>query len=255
MNNRVLLSANPVIEEVIRKFPDLKTAFRFLSKVRIPIDVETGCWEWTARRDEEGYGKFEWKNKNCSASRLILSFFSGIPFTVLLCTRHICDNPPCVNPFHLLSGTKADNFQDMYSRGRYRTAPQGEDHANAKLTEQDIYEIFDLRLRGIGFDEIAKLKNVTEGLIGHVLTRRAWGHVPIPKRVVEQVKTINNSVKLSSEDFATIFALYYEQKLSQRKIAEMYGLAYKYLNDIFKGRARAADTSLLRAKHISVADG
>ncbi|MBJ7481754.1 MAG: HNH endonuclease [Rhodococcus sp.] len=33
-------------------------------------------------------------------------------------TRHACDNPPCVNPDHLLEGTQADNMADMSSRSR-----------------------------------------------------------------------------------------------------------------------------------------
>jgi len=37
--------------------------------------------------------------------------------------RHTCDNPPCVNPEHLLMGTEEDNRNDMYLRGRTVNSP------------------------------------------------------------------------------------------------------------------------------------
>lgn len=32
--------------------------------------------------------------------------------------RHTCDNPRCINPLHLLIGTRADNNRDRAERGR-----------------------------------------------------------------------------------------------------------------------------------------
>jgi len=33
--------------------------------------------------------------------------------------RHRCDNPPCINPEHLITGTQGQNIQDMIDRGRH----------------------------------------------------------------------------------------------------------------------------------------
>lgn len=52
-----------------------------------------------------------------------------------LVVRHSCDNPPCVNPDHLLVGTFADNSGDMVDRGR-STKGRG-----IKLTDDDVREI------------------------------------------------------------------------------------------------------------------
>ena len=49
--------------------------------------------------------------------------------------RHQCDNGLCCNPAHLISGTQADNVQDMIDRGRLR---RGEEIRNAILTTADI---------------------------------------------------------------------------------------------------------------------
>lgn len=70
----------------------------------------------------------------CQANGLSLDAIAG------LVVRHTCDNPPCVNPAHLLIGTQADNIQDMHHRGRERKAT-GVNNAATKLTPDRVASI------------------------------------------------------------------------------------------------------------------
>lgn len=49
---------------------------------------------------------------------------------------HSCDNPPCVNPFHLFMGTTLDNRRDAFRKGRQKP-PQ----PLKKLTPEDVLAI------------------------------------------------------------------------------------------------------------------
>ncbi len=82
------------------------------------------CWEWTACRHKQGYGKFfirkrkENINKEYKAHRLSYELVNGrIPNGMVV--RHSCDNPPCVNPDHLSIGTQRQNMMDCIERGRH----------------------------------------------------------------------------------------------------------------------------------------
>lgn len=90
---------------------------RFISKV-----VKTdNCWLWIGSTYRFGYGHFRRKINGkwimYKAHRYSYEYFKGqIPKGMLIC--HTCDNPACVNPNHLYSGTHKDNVDDMFSRNR-----------------------------------------------------------------------------------------------------------------------------------------
>lgn len=82
-------------------FPSVE---RFLSKInRVPFR----CWEWTASRDPDGYGKFGLGRKNGltgKAHRIMYEMcFGDIPDEALV--LHSCNNAGCVNPMHLRLGS------------------------------------------------------------------------------------------------------------------------------------------------------
>ena len=85
---------------------------RFFEKVK----YSEGCWEWIACKDSKGYGNFWVNNTVVKAQRWAYEYFRE-PLGELYCC-HECDNPSCVNPFHLYAGTNADNTRDRDLKGR-----------------------------------------------------------------------------------------------------------------------------------------
>lgn len=81
-----------------------------------------GCIPWTARTQDDGYGVFhDEKNIPVLAHRYAYGLMIG-PIPAGLCVLHRCDNPPCVNPVHLWTGTNHQNVLDSCRKGRRRRA-------------------------------------------------------------------------------------------------------------------------------------
>lgn len=88
-------------------------------RIRFESQVEEtdSCWEWVGLRSSENYGTFYLNRTYVRAHRFAFELVHGpIPAGHVIC--HRCDNPPCVNPAHLFSGTQKDNMQDMVAKGR-----------------------------------------------------------------------------------------------------------------------------------------
>lgn len=79
------------------------------------VEYSDNCWLWKGPR-QRGYGYFFNGEKTVRAHRWSYEYFKE-PLNDLLCCHH-CDNPSCVNPFHLFSGTQSDNMQDCVKKGR-----------------------------------------------------------------------------------------------------------------------------------------
>lgn len=85
----------------------------------------SGCWEFVGTTNEKGYGKVHRRAVRRApilAHRHSWTLVHGhAPDGILM---HICDNPPCCNPFHLKVGTRAENNADMDRKGRRFVAPE-----------------------------------------------------------------------------------------------------------------------------------
>lgn len=122
------------------------------------------CWRWNAATDRDGYGVF-WLGyrKGTGAHRFSYMLENG-PIPDGLLVRHKCDNPGCVNPRHLVTGTVRDNSRDSIERGR---TPTGERNGGAKLTAARALQIRDsdgpltkvAREYGISRSAVWKIRN------------------------------------------------------------------------------------------------
>jgi len=138
---------------------------------RYTIDMDTRCWNWTARTSCDGYGQLRVEGKITLAHRYSYSRFKGkIPEGEYVC--HRCDNPSCVNPDHLFTGTQFDNMADMMAKGRARHV-RGEQHSQTKFTTDDVKEIWRC-IKNEPRASIARRFNTTSSAISRIATGKTW---------------------------------------------------------------------------------
>lgn len=129
-----------------------------------------GCWNWTAGKYWDGYGKFKLDGRMQSAHRVAYQLHIGeIPEGMCVC--HRCDNPSCVNPSHLFIGTTADNMHDCMAKGR---TASGEKNGSVKLTEEDVRTIRTMWENGIRQNDIAKEFDVVPQTISKIVLHQRW---------------------------------------------------------------------------------
>jgi len=132
------------------------------------------CWEWQSVRNRRGYGKFWLNGRTDLAHRVAYRIGSGDSIPAGLLVRHSCDNPPCVNPAHLLVGTVKDNSRDAIERNRMEC---GSENGNARLNEEQVLEIKRLWASGGTQVSMAKQFGVSRAAIQWILNGRSWKKV------------------------------------------------------------------------------
>jgi len=84
------------------------------------------CWRWGGKPRPDGYGELTVDGRRQLAHRVAFLLTHGrYPFI----GRHSCDNRICVNPSHVLDGTKRDNSRDMVLRNPTMSGADASDRA------------------------------------------------------------------------------------------------------------------------------
>ena len=134
------------------------------------------CWPWTGSvMVRGGYGQLNDRGRLLKAHRLSWEVHFG-PLAAHQCVRHMCHNPVCCNPSHLLPGTIADNNADTVKvkRNVVPTSPIGEAHHQTPLLEADVRFIRSSPLSGA---DLARRYGISRSAISAIRKHKTWKHV------------------------------------------------------------------------------
>lgn len=155
---------------------DENTISRFESKVD-RSGGEDACHWWRAGRRGRPptlYGQFWLDGVPMYAHRVAWIIAVGpVPDDVLI--RHSCDQPLCVNPRHLAAGTPLDNMHDRIEHGAGYA--HGEQHHNARLTQDLITEAIKLRGEGWIWKDVAAAVGTSQSAIERAVRKVTWRHL------------------------------------------------------------------------------
>ena len=135
-----------------------------------------GCFEWQGKRLRSGYGvcckRINGKQESLAHRVSYLTFNGPIEAGGVVC--HRCDNPCCVNPHHLFTGTHADNVRDCIAKGRNI---RGEKQHFAKMDDAIVSEIRRSYRPGDNLTAIGRKYGVTFGAVKYAITGDTWKHL------------------------------------------------------------------------------
>jgi predicted XRE-type DNA-binding protein len=182
----------------------------------------TRCHEWQASRDDDGYGWFKFPGGNVSkAHRFALTLKLGRPLQPGMQSQHLCNNPPCCNPDHLVEGLPKQNSHQMVLDGRSlpgdlnpsKTAdlPRGEDwHAAHPKAARD-----------------AVMKEKCSG-------DRHWTKRDPARRAAAAASCA--AARVLTEDMVRDIRQLAQDGFLQREIASHYGLSQTTISNAVSGR-------------------
>jgi len=138
------------------------------------VEKTPTCWLWTGNKNTSGYGMVhvnEFKT-DIVAHRVSFMMYKGT-IQEGMDVLHKCDNPACVNPFHLWLGTNQQNVEDSQRKGRgYLKGLR-----NALLSPDQVIRLRAMPLYYGMFKDIGKAWGVPGRTIRCAYRRITYNHV------------------------------------------------------------------------------
>jgi hypothetical protein len=193
------------------------------------------CWLWIAGcHPTSGYGHFRLNRRSRRAHTVAYEWCIG-PIIDGLFVCHHCDVRRCVNPGHLFLGTNSENILDAAAKGRAATGLRNGTHVHGltKLTDEDVRDVINLHAGGMFQHEIAARKNISQTMVSHILTGKAWRHLFPEGYEAPPPRPIRH---FSDETVRTARRMAQDGRFL-REIAETCGLSITTVRRILSGEA------------------
>ncbi len=117
----------------------------------------------------------------CQITHVAWEITHGNPVPSDMVIRHTCDNPLCVNPQHLLLGTRKDSVNVAIASGALKVKVKegrkfsDEFNPSRKLTQEEVEEIRSRYEKGDVFQrELAREYGVSRANISLIIRKKTW---------------------------------------------------------------------------------
>lgn len=145
--------------------PRKNSEFRFLKNIQ--VNLNNGCWEWTASLNKGGYGNFTC-GTILGAHRYSFWLFKGELETTKV-IDHECRNKKCVNPEHLRQVTYSINSIENSNSPAYihsikTHCPKGHEYNKENL----------LNITNRKFSRVCKICNRERRSIWYMKNKEIW---------------------------------------------------------------------------------
>lgn len=221
------------IVTVITKF-NMNVNERFW--IKVDKKKEDECWNWTASKNQEGYGQFKIDDKMVKSHRFVYELLNG-KIEDDLFVLHTCDNPACCNPKHLYLGTQQDNMSDMVNKKRSNKL-KGEQHGRSLLNWEQVNEIRELYLtRKYDQNQLSLKYDMSQSNISDILNNKTWkdeNYIPI--HITGKEGELSWSSKLTWSKVNIIREKYYKYGIRTCQLCKEFdvsdGAIYKILHNL-----------------------